>query len=71
MPSYFETYGREPLLFQHALERLNQRHISLSRVVQALASNGTPGTAQGTSWYCGVSVTVVVDRDTGLIVTVW
>ena len=70
MPSYFETYGSEPLLSQHALERLNQRHISLPQLLQALALNATPGTAQGTSWYHGGGVTAVVDRDTGLIVTV-
>lgn len=71
MPSYFETYGSEPLVSQHALERLNQRHISLSRLLQALASNATPGTARGTSWYQGAGVTAVVDCDTGLVATVW
>jgi len=71
MPSYFETYGSEPLLSQHALERLNQRHISSSRLLQAPDADAMPETAPGTSWYRGAGVSVVVEGDTGLIVTVW
>ena len=71
MPSYFETYGNELLLSQHALERLNQRHISVSRLLQALASDAVQGTAQGMAWYRGAGIIVVVDCDTGLILTMW
>ena len=71
VPSHAETFGPVPVLSGHAWRRLRERGVTVAALKEALSGEPRPGTTVGTVIYRTEEVSVVVDRVTGLIVTLW
>lgn len=71
MPQYFEVFGDEPRLSRHAWLRMRQRKIPFSTFKSALLSQPVLGTTEGTVICTDGEIEVVVDAQSGVIVTLW
>jgi len=71
VPSYFDRFGRVPVLSAHAWRRLRQRGIPATALMEALTSEPMVGATADTVVYTGEDVTAVVNSATGVIVTIW
>jgi hypothetical protein len=71
MVSYTDVFGPVPVLSSHAWRRLRERGVTVTALQDALAGEPRPGTTVGTVIYEAEELTVVVDRATGVIITLW
>jgi hypothetical protein len=71
MPPYFDTFGADPVLSSHAWRHLRERGVTVTALQDALAREPRSGTTVGTVINDAEELTVIVDRATGEIVTLW
>ena len=71
VPSYFDMFGDVPVLSRHAWRALLERGVARESLYAALSAEPMLGTSAGTVIYRAAGVEVVVDANTGMIVTVW
>ena len=68
--SYFSRFGT-PSFSGHAFARCIERGITLVEVDAALRTEPVDGSQEGTLWYRGPDVLIVVDAASGTFITMW
>lgn len=71
VPSYFDMFGDVSVLSRHAWRRLQEREVGRVSLHAGLSAEPVLGTSVGTVIYRAVGIDVVVNANTGMIVSIW